>query len=127
MKIFLACPYEGSKTERKSRFAIATRYAGELISLGKIVFSPITHGHAIVQYTPLPVTAEFWRNINNSFIEWCDEVHVLCLSGWKESVGIAAEIELAKTLGKKIIFSEIRDRGVEIAHKIGQVGDAPIT
>jgi len=125
-KIFLACPYSGTEQERKSRFALATRFAGELISLGKLVFSPITHGHAIASYTPMPLTYKFWRYINNSFIEWCDELYVLCIPGWEQSEGVTAEIAYAKELGKRVIFNEVRDGGVELAHKIGQIGDAPI-
>jgi len=127
MKIFLACPYTGTPEEMKARFAVVTKYAGELMSLGKIVFSPITHGHAISKFASVPLTFEFWRNLNDSFIDWCDEVHVLCLDGWKESAGVKHEMQYARRHGKKVILAEVLKTGQEIAHTIGQIGDAPIT
>ncbi len=35
---------------------------------------------------------------------WCDKVYVFMQDGWKESVGLNAEIKIAKELGKPIIY-----------------------
>ncbi len=37
-------------------------------------------------------------------LEVCDKVVVLMIDGWKESVGVQAEIAIARELGKPVSF-----------------------
>ena len=77
--------------------------AGYLMSLGHIVFSPISHTHPIAVECDLPKDWEYWKKYDECFIEWCDQVHVWCMDGWKESRGVQAEINMAKKFGKEIV------------------------
>lgn len=103
MKIYLATPYT-HKTEEvmQARYQCVTKAAGVIMDQGHIVYSPITHSHPIAKIHNLPREWSFWEKIDRAFIEWCDELWVYWLSGWPESAGLKAEIEIAKELGKPI-------------------------
>jgi hypothetical protein len=68
-----------------------------------VVFSPIAHSHSIAKYG-LPVDWSFWEAQDRRLLQACDEVWVLMLDGWCESVGVQAEIRIAQTLGKPVRF-----------------------
>lgn len=40
----------------------------------------------------------FWRRYDRAMLERCDELVVLQLDGWEESIGVKAEIAIAKEL-----------------------------
>jgi Domain of unknown function (DUF1937) len=80
---------------------------------GHIVFSPISHSHPIAVSNKLPGHWEFWKKFDESFIEWCDELHVICLHRHKDekydgalliqnSKGVQSEIGIARSLNKEI-------------------------
>lgn len=105
MKIYLACPYSHERlTTRIDRFYEANDYAAQLMKQGHIVFSPISHSHPIAIQCDLPGDFGFWEEFDRSFIEWCDQLFVVRLDGWKESIGVQAEIKIAKELGKKVMY-----------------------
>ncbi len=52
----------------------------------------------------LPKGWEFWAAYDLTFIKWCDKVYVYMQDGWEESVGVTAEIAIAKELNKPIIY-----------------------
>lgn len=106
MKIYLAIPYFGNE---KTSFIKANQKAAELMKSGHIVFSPISHSHPIAIQCGLPGDYEFWAEFDYSFLEWCDELWVYCLTGWKQSKGVAAEIKIAKKLNKPIQYIAIRE------------------
>jgi hypothetical protein len=107
-RIYLACPYSHpDRRVREFRFNIATQIAGLLIQEGHLVFSPITHSHPIAEVADLPKGWEYWKEFDESFLEWCHEVHIICLPGWETSNGWANEEIIAQTLRKPII--EIRE------------------
>ena len=101
-KVYLACPYSHlDKTVMEDRFERVCEKAAELMEMGYIVFSPISHTHRIKEYTVYGNKWEFWKKQDFPFIEWCDEFHILCLDGWKESVGVKDELDYANLLNKK--------------------------
>jgi hypothetical protein len=102
--IYLACPYSSpDPAVREQRFEAACRAVAQLISQGRTVFSPIVYGHAICGYG-LPLDWHFWQRHDRRFLEVCHEVVVLMLDGWHESVGVHAEIAIARELGKPVTF-----------------------
>jgi hypothetical protein len=108
--IYLASPYSHPDTDvRQQRFEAACRAAAELIRHGKTVFSPIAHSHAICRYG-LPLDWRFWQRHDRRYLEVCDEVVVLLLDGWQESVGVKAEIAIARELGKPVSFIAVRSQ-----------------
>ncbi len=104
-KIYLATPYsDPDPAIQQSRFEVVNRVAGDLMREGFLVFSPITHCHSIALVSDLPKDWKFWKEIDLAFILWVDEVYVLRQDGWKESIGVTAEIKIAKELNKPIIY-----------------------
>jgi hypothetical protein len=108
-KIYLAIPYSHPDSDvMQKRFEVANMMAGMLMNMGYLVFSPISHSHPIEQ--ALIVNGgikrpwEFWKKQDESFVRWCDEVYVGTVEGWKESVGVNAEIKIAQELNKPIFF-----------------------
>ena len=70
---------------------------------GKTVFSPIAHSHSIC-LLGLPLDWAFWERHDLEFLQMCDEVVVLIVDGWQASVGVRAEIVIARKLGKPVSF-----------------------
>ena len=102
--IYLASPYSHpDPAVRKQRFCTACRVTAELLRAGQLVFSPIAHSHGIAEHN-LPCTWSFWEPFDRWFLERCDELVVLMLDGWQESVGVQAEIQLAHALGKPVRY-----------------------
>ena len=103
MKIYLAIPYSGNEEES---FKFANKIAGKLMSKGHIVFSPISHTHPICKECELPSEWKFWKQYDESFITWCDEVWICDFGNWAKSIGVKAEIDIAIKLNKPIHFME---------------------
>jgi hypothetical protein len=105
LKIYLACPYSHpNKAIEAKRFQAANKAAADLMSKGYLVFSPISHTHPIHLAGNLPGDYEFWRKYDQTFINWCDAVWVLKISGWSESKGIKQEVEYAEFIGKPVRY-----------------------
>lgn len=115
--IYLCSPYTHVDAEvRQRRFEGACQAAAALIRQGKTVFSPIAHSHAICRYG-LPLDWRFWERHDRRYLEACDEVVVLTLDGWRESVGVQAEIAIARALGKPVSYLGL---AAEVNHSGGQ-------
>jgi hypothetical protein len=50
-----------------------------------------------------------WQKLDSLLVYRCDEVWVLCIDGWRESVGVAAEVRLAKGFGRAVRYVIPRD------------------
>jgi len=97
--IYLASPYSHpNPAVREQRFQSACRAAAALILVGQPVFSPIAHSHPLVAYG-LPTDWSYWECSAKAHLKTSDEVVVLTLEGWKQSVGVAAEVRIAAELG----------------------------
>ena len=102
--IYLASPYSHPDSGvREQRFHQACYAAAQLLASGLTVFSPIVHGHPLVAHG-LPTDWPFWERFDRDHLVRCDEVVVLMLEGWRESVGVAAEILIAGELGKPVRY-----------------------
>ena len=109
-RIYLACPYsQPDPKTRESRVKAVNKKAAELMEAGNLVFSPLSHSHPISKYCKIdPCDNDFWLRQDLWILENCDEFHVLCLEGWKESLGILVEMEMAVTgLGLKVVLHEV--------------------
>lgn len=104
-KIYLVTPYsDPDPAIRQARFEFVNKVAAKLMSEGLLVFSPISHTHPIALAGKLPTGWKFWADYDFTLIEWCDEVYVLKREGWKESIGVTAEIKIAKELHKPVTY-----------------------
>lgn len=103
--IYLACPYsDPDPAVREARFAAANRAAANMIRIGYLVFSPISHTHPICLAGELPGDWGFWEAYDRTFIEWCDELWIVKIPGWEQSRGVDAERQIAWELGKPIRY-----------------------
>jgi len=110
--IYLATPYSHPDAAvRKQRFELACRVAGEMMSAGEYVYSPIAHSHSISEMCDLPTSWDYWRGFDELMIRNCSLVMVVKAEGWQESEGIAAEMIIAAELGKPIGFIEMVEVG----------------
>ena len=103
--IFIACPYWHKSEEiRNSRRTAVIKYSSRLTKLGVLNYSPLT-------YTENKNAPEgYWIKHGLKLLEACDEIHVLCLDGWRESSGVAGEIKKGEHLGLKIRHIEKHKR-----------------
>src|SRR5262245_50334070 len=102
--IYLASPYSHPEADvRQARFDAACRAAAQLMRDGHVVYCPVAHGHPIAQHG-LPTEWSYWEQTDRRFLAVCDEVVVVTLDGWRESVGVSAEIRIANELGKHVSY-----------------------
>ena len=97
---YLAVPYTHEDPAiMEQRFIQVNKVASVLINNGEVIFSPISHTHPIKLAGDLPGTWQFWDEFDRAYLEHCYKLYVLMLDGWKESMGVQAEINIAKELG----------------------------
>lgn len=103
---YLACPYSHPNPQvEKERLETVTRAAYLLMQKEIYVFSPLTHN--------LPIDRlgrrgnwQTWSTFDHEMLSRCDRLLVLKLPGWEESLGVAAEIAHAQSLGLPIEWLE---------------------
>lgn len=101
--IYLASPYSHVSLAIRHRRFLSTRlFTIKALQAGHAIFSPIVYGEDMA--TSIGTAFEPWQTINDTVIEKCDEVWVLCLEDWKYSRGVKHELELASSLDKPIHF-----------------------
>jgi hypothetical protein len=98
-------PYSHPDPEvREQRFQAACDAAAGLVASGELVVCPVAHSHVIAVHGRLPTEWEFWARFDLRLMAACDEVVVLTLQGWRESVGVQAEVRIADELGKPVRY-----------------------
>lgn len=99
--LYLASPYSHPELEvRQRRYEMARDMCSRLIRLGIHVFSPIVHTHDMAQANEMATDHVPWITLNHTMIERSSGIIVLQMEGWKQSKGVAEEIEYANKLGK---------------------------
>jgi len=102
--IYLASPYSHHDAHvRLYRFEEACRAAAALLKAGLVVFSPIAHSHPIAKYG-MPTSWDFWSQVDREYLARCDVLAVLTLAGWRDSVGVQAEMVMARELLLPVVF-----------------------
>lgn len=78
MKIYLAIPYTFNP---ELSHQIANKVTAQLMKEGHVVFSPISHSHHVADYLPelIRTDSDWWMTQDLPFVEWADEVHVICI------------------------------------------------
>jgi len=105
--IYLASPYtHEDQAIRELRAEQGNIAAGRLmIATGECIYSPIAHGHAVYKsHGELPLNWEFWQGQCFPMLDLCDSMAVLMLEGYENSVGIMAEVNYIKNLGKEVTY-----------------------
>jgi len=103
--IYIASPYShADETVKRDRFDAVCEYAGHLMKLGHVVYSPIAHSHPIAMRSGLPTDWDYWKTFDHAMITRSTSLMVLMLPGWEESEGVKAEVQMAQALGIPIDY-----------------------
>lgn len=85
--------------------------AAQYCNNGIAVFSPIAHTHFLADYMDEAKRMNFdlWMKMDLPILKDADELHVLCIDGWRQSRGVTREIEFATQIGipVKQVFLDI--------------------
>jgi hypothetical protein len=100
---YLASPYSHPlATTRELRYRDARQATAWLLRHRIWAYSPIVHTHEMAIAGGMPADAAFWQDYNHAMIDQADELLVLTIEGWKESVGVTEEITYASDLNLPI-------------------------
>lgn len=101
--LYLASPYSHvDAAVRHERFVMVCRAVAALLRQGQLVFSPIAHSHPVALHGELDGEWSVWRDMDMWFLSRCQRFAVLTLPGWQYSVGVNAEMTMAREQGKAI-------------------------
>ncbi|NCU40025.1 DUF1937 family protein, partial [Candidatus Falkowbacteria bacterium] len=88
---------------REKRRAINISYADMLIKRGEMVFSPLKYSEKNINSNSAS-SESYWLDFDIEIMRGCDTAHVLQIDGWKESKGVANEIDWAKKNNMEIKY-----------------------
>jgi hypothetical protein len=120
--VYIAVPYSHPDARvRDNRAREADRYAVYLLNRGMTFYSPISMTHGMCKSGLVSVATEHgesdWERyaaMDTAHLANCRELHVLCVQGWFESVGVRAEIRLARELDMQVVFIEPANHGLAL-------------
>lgn len=105
--IYLAQPYTHKRSDVvQARFKIGEFMTWYYMKAGEPIFSPIVMCHKISRLYEMPTDFAFWMDYDYDIISNCDQVRVLKLPGWDQSVGVKAELEFAEKKGITVRYAE---------------------
>lgn len=110
-KIFLACPYgHADKAVVERRFDISNAVAARIVRNGATVFSQVSMSHPINGHLAdldKAAIGALWGPVDAVFMDAMEELIVVDEPGWKESAGVAREIEFFKERNRRVsLWSE---------------------
>jgi len=114
--IYLASPYSDKDPKvQTSRYKLITKVAAYLtLNTGNCFFLPITQSYQLVKMIPaLGGSFANWRDIDLYAISKSDEVWVVTMDGWKESVGVTAEIKFAIKSGIPVKYFDVEGKQID--------------
>ena len=103
---YLATPYRGHTKGIKVAYKETLLVLGMLLELNIRVYSPIVHCHDVqVSIIKLEKGTEhnFWLPHDAPFMHASVGLMIVRMAGWKDSEGIAEEVNLFKILKKPIV------------------------
>ena len=94
--IYLAAPLgHPDPSLRQERFESVSNYCGYLIRQRVLVFSPLSLGASLDENA---ISNSAWYALGLQMLARCDELRILALDGWEESVGVSLETRYARQL-----------------------------
>lgn len=104
-KVVVVAPFNTPDVElKKKRVHTIAVYCGELFKQGIVPVSALLLGLAIAEHNDLPTDSATWIKFSKGHVRSCDEMHVLMLEGYLDSIGVQTEIAEAMELGIKIKY-----------------------
>ena len=100
---YLATPYSKWVPGLEDAFVQAAILAARLLTTGLKVYSPIAHTHPLAIYGNLdPLDHSIWLPFDEAMMHASDVLLVAHMDGWRESQGVAHEIDFFDREGKPI-------------------------
>ena len=93
--IIVLSPYSGNE---EYNYFKNLEFTEKLMKEGKQVFSPVVYGH---QFKSIEGSFKTWEFLNR-FFEAADEIYILCLMNWHNSVGLQMELKKIYSMVKFI-------------------------
>lgn len=101
---YMANPYSHcDPLVMEERANLSIEMAATLFKMGIFVFAPIAYNCHWERHD-LPGDWTTWEKFDKTYIDRCDGLIVLAIPGWKDSVGVTAEIEYARSLNMDIHY-----------------------
>ena len=105
--IYLASPYSDKDPDvMAARAYEAEAAAAHFAREGFKLYCPIAAWHGVSLRHDLPKSWEDWRGPDFEILRHASEFWVLKIDGWRNSVGVQAELVLANHLNMRIIGIE---------------------
>lgn len=103
--VYIGSPYSHPDADvRQQRYHAAACYLHKCLVVKKWAYSPIVHCHYLSVEFGLPPEAEFWREYDFTMLARAHTFEILCIGGWRESVGLEAERLEAERLGIPVVY-----------------------
>ena len=103
--MYKASPYsDPSDSVMLRRYKDVLAKVVEMVKLGSLVYSPIVHSYHVAQEIPGSDSFSYWQEFDLIMLKRCDMLGILCMEGWKDSIGIKTEIEFAEYHKIPIIY-----------------------
>lgn len=103
--VYLATPYSKYKAGIDCAFRDAASLASRLMRAGVKVYSPIAHTHPVAIYGQLdPLDHAIWLPFEERMMKIASALVVAQMQGWRESYGIAHEIQFFAAAGKPVFY-----------------------
>jgi hypothetical protein len=90
----------------EQRFRQTREFVNYYLRLGVPLMSPIVYCHQFATEFAAPTDALSWAPLNEELLGRSSEMWILRLAGWKSSLGIQMESQMAKRLGIPQKFKE---------------------
>lgn len=105
--IYLVSPYSHPDPDvRELRYQAALKYTAVKLGEGEVIFSPIVYGHQVATQHGAPTDFVAWQHFNDSMVALADEVRILKLHGWSDSLGVLHEIQFALDLDITVTYED---------------------
>jgi len=104
MLSYLAAPYSHQdKLVVEERIEKLCKVDAKLMKAGIFTVSPLLK-HFIVHHADLPTDYKFWKDYSDTLLCAVDQVIVVKMTGWEDSIGVTAEIRMATDLGIPVVY-----------------------
>lgn len=104
---YLASPYwHALPIVREARAEAAAKAAHWLIEHGHAVYSPIAHRYFVEKATGRPIADDIWLAHGLAMLRHASTLVVLTLDGWRESKGVAIELDEAECEALDILWMD---------------------
>ena len=112
--IYLAAPLGHQDSSiRRERFESVNRCCGYLIRQHELVLSPLSIGASLNEDA---ISNSAWYALGLQMLSRCDELRILALDGWVESVGVTLETRYARQLCIPVSVADPSTYEVKLLH-----------